>query len=139
MSSLARRKFIYFYKKRKCLFTFFKWGKKSLLICIIILKTQLYSTSKSLLKSDWPTHTLYQRFNPSNPFHTMPHFDAPKICYSCGKHFEKRRNAFNKQFLFFSRFPPSIAIIFHFRCSLKCRLQFVSIWTRLKFCRLVMG
>ena len=25
------------------------------------------------------------------------------------------------------------------KCTFKCRLQFVSIWTSLKFCRLVMG
>ena len=30
-------------------------------------------------------------------------------------------------------------LIFHFKCTLKCRLQFVSIWTSLKFCHLVMG
>ena len=32
-----------------------------------------------------------------------------------------------------------MALIFHFKCTLKCRLQFVSIWTILKFCGLVMG
>ena len=48
--------------------------------------------------------------------------------------------AFNKQFLLFSqRFLPYTALIFHFRCTLRCRLQFVSIWTSLKFCLLVMG
>ena len=36
-------------------------------------------------------------------------------------------------------FLPCVALIFHFKCTLKCRLQFVSIWTSLKFCRLVMG
>ena len=30
-----------------------------------------------------------------------------------------------------------MALIFHFNCILKFRLQFVSIWTSLKFCRLV--
>ena len=37
--------------------------------------------------------------------------------------------ACNKQFLLFSRFLPYMAAIFHFKCTLKCRLQFVSIWT----------
>ena len=48
--------------------------------------------------------------------------------------------ACNKQFLLFSQcFLRSIVLIFHFKCTLKCRLQFVLIWTYLKFCRLVMG
>ena len=47
---------------------------------------------------------------------------------------------FNKQFLLFSPcFLTYIAFIFHFKCTIKCRLKFVSIWTSLKFCRLVMG
>ena len=47
--------------------------------------------------------------------------------------------AFNKQFLLISQcFLPYMALIFHFKCTVKCRLQFVSIWTTLKFCRLVM-
>ena len=70
-------------------------------------------------------------------YHTMPHFDELKICNS-GKHYEKRRIACNKQFLPFSQcFPPYMALIFHYKCTLKCHLQFVSIWTSLKFCRLV--
>ena len=32
-----------------------------------------------------------------------------------------------------------MALIFHFKCTLKCHMQFVSIWTSLKFCHLVMG
>ena len=45
-----------------------------------------------------------------------------------------------KQFLFFSQcFLPNMALIFQFKCTLKCRLQFVSIWTSLKFVHLVMG
>ena len=61
----------------------------------------------------------------------MPHFDALKI-YSCGKHCEKGDFACNKQFL--QCFLPCIALNFHFKCTLKCRLQFVSVWTCLKFC-----
>ena len=42
--------------------------------------------------------------------------------------------ACNKQFLLFSQcFLPYTVLIFHFKCTLKCRLQFVSIWTGLKF------
>ena len=48
--------------------------------------------------------------------------------------------ACNKQFLLLSHcYQPYMAIIFHFKCTLKCRLQFVPIWTSLKFCHLVMG
>ena len=65
-------------------------------------------------------------------YHTMPHFDALKI-YSCGKQG-------NKQFLLFLQcFLPYMALIYHFKSTLNCRLRFVSIWTCLKFCRLVMG
>ena len=48
--------------------------------------------------------------------------------------------ACNKQFLLFSHcFLPYMALIFHFKCTLECRLQFVPFWTRLKFCHLVMS
>ena len=48
--------------------------------------------------------------------------------------------AYNKQFLLFSHcFLSYMALIFHCKCILKCCLQFVPIWTSLKFCRLVMG
>ena len=48
--------------------------------------------------------------------------------------------ACNKQFFLFSQcFLPYVALIFHFKCTLKCCLQFLSIWTSLKFCSLVMG
>ena len=48
--------------------------------------------------------------------------------------------ASNKQFLLFSQcFLPYMAFILHCECTFKCLLQFVSIWTSLKFCRLVMG
>ena len=47
--------------------------------------------------------------------------------------------ACNKQFLLFLQcFLPYMAQIFNFKCILKCHLQFVSIWTSLKFCCLVM-
>ena len=42
--------------------------------------------------------------------------------------------ACNKQFLLFSQcFLHYVALIFHFKYTLKCRLQFVSIWSSLKF------
>ena len=48
--------------------------------------------------------------------------------------------ACKKQFLLFSQcFLPFMVLSFHFKCTVKCRLQFVSIWTSVKFCHLVMG
>ena len=48
--------------------------------------------------------------------------------------------ACNKQLLLFSQcFLPYLTFMFHFKCTLKCRLQFVPIWTSLEFFRLVMG
>ena len=48
--------------------------------------------------------------------------------------------ACNKQFLLFSQcFLPNMVLIFHFKCTLNWRLQTVSMWNGLKFCRLVMG
>ena len=38
--------------------------------------------------------------------------------------------ACKKQYLLFSQcFLPDIALIFHLKCILKCRLQLVSVWT----------
>ena len=72
-------------------------------------------------------------------FHTIPHFDALKV-YSCRNIVRKGEIACNKQFLLFSQHSlPYMVIIFHFKCTLKCRLQFILIWTSLKFCCLVMG
>ena len=52
---------------------------------------------------------------------------------------KKGEIACNKQFLLFSQcFLPYIALIFYLKCTLKCRLQIVLIWTSLKFCHLVM-
>ena len=46
--------------------------------------------------------------------------------------------ACNRLFLLFSHcFLSYMVLIFHFKCTLKCHLQFVLIWTSLKFCRLV--
>ena len=42
--------------------------------------------------------------------------------------------ACNKQFLLFSQcFLPFMILIFHFKYTIKCRLQFISIWACLKF------
>ena len=74
----------------------------------------------------------------------MPHCDALKrncLYYIAVENIVRIGEiACNKQFLLFSQcFVPYIALIFHFKCTSKCRLQFVSIWTSLKFCHLVMG
>ena len=72
-------------------------------------------------------------------YDTMPYFDALKIC-SLENIVRKGEIACNKQYLLFSQyFLPYMALIFHFKFTLECCLQFVSIWTSLKFCRLVMG
>ena len=48
--------------------------------------------------------------------------------------------ACNEQFLLFSQcFLTYMVLIFQVKLTLKCRLQFVSIWTSLKFCRLVIS
>ena len=73
-------------------------------------------------------------------YHTMPHFDGLKIYIAVENIVRKGEIACNKQFLLFSQcFLPYMVLIFHCKCILKCRLQFLSIWTSLKFCRLVMG
>ena len=52
----------------------------------------------------------------------------------------KEEIACNKQFLLFSQcFLPNMALIFRFKCTLKCRLQSVSVSTSLQLCRQVMG
>ena len=69
----------------------------------------------------------------------MTHFDAVNI-FICGNIVRKGETACDKQFLLFSQcFLPYMALIFHFKCTLKCHLQLISVWTSLKFCRLVMG
>ena len=74
-------------------------------------------------------------------FNSLQHnlqFDTLKI-YSCRKRCEKSRNC-NNQFLLFSQcFLPYMVLIFKFKCTLKCRLQFVSILTNIKFCCLGKG
>ena len=46
----------------------------------------------------------------------------------------------NKQLLLFSQcFLPYMTLIFYFKLTFKCRLQFVSIWTSLKFSLLAKG
>ena len=71
-------------------------------------------------------------------YHTIPHFDALKI-YSCGKHCEKRKNCLLQAISpFLTMFSTLYGMIFHFKCTLKCCPQFVSVWTSLKFCHLEM-
>ena len=63
-------------------------------------------------------------------YHTMPHFDALKI-YSYGKHCEKRRNCLLQAISPFSQcFYSTLygtCFSFYCKCTLKCRLQFVTI------------
>ena len=67
----------------------------------------------------------------------MQHFDALKI-YSCGKHCEKRRYCLEQAISpFLTMLSTLYSTYFHLKCTLKCYLQFVSIWTSLKFCHLV--
>ena len=62
------------------------------------------------------------------------------VCVCVENILRKGEIACYKQFLLFSQcFLPCMALVFHFKCTLKFRLQSVSIWTSLKFCRLVMG
>ena len=68
----------------------------------------------------------------------MPHFDALEIAEE--NIVRRREIGRNKQIILFSQcFLPCMVLIFHFEYTLKRRLQFVSIWTSLKSCRLVMG
>ena len=72
-------------------------------------------------------------FRPTVPlthYHTILHFDALKIYIAVENIVSKGEIAC---------FVPYMALIYHFKYTLKGRLQFVSVWTSLKFCRLVMG
>ena len=65
-------------------------------------------------------------------YHTMLHFDALKIAVK--NIVRKGEITSYKKFLIFSQcFLPYMALIFHFKCTSKCRMQFVSIWTSLNF------
>ena len=89
--------------------------------------------------SCWKRNTSLYDLISLTHYHTILHFDALKI-YSFGNIVRKGEIACYKQFLLFSQcFLAYRALIFHFKCTLKCCLQFVSIWTSLKFCHLVMG
>ena len=91
-----------------------------------LLVTGNFSLSHySILRLELQTHKNQALFGKGLTHYHTPHFDTLKI-YSYGKHFSQC-------------FLPYAVLIFHFKCSLKCCLQFVSIWTSLKFCRLVIG
>ena len=73
-------------------------------------------------------------------YHTMSHFDALKIYIAVENIVRKGEIACSRQFLLFSQcFPLYMALACHFKCTLKFRLQFVSLWASLKFCCQVMG
>ena len=75
-----------------------------------------------------------------NPFPHNPPFQCTEDYIAVKNIVRKGEIACNKQFLLFSQCcPPYVALIFHFKCTLNCHLQFVSIWTSLKSCCLVMG
>ena len=92
------------------------------------MKLENYSFTSIKETHKMPLITLHcsRSRDSKRPFtHYQPHFDAIKT-YSCQKHGEKGEIACNKQFLLFSQcFLPCMALIFHFKCTLKCRLQFV--------------
>ena len=73
-------------------------------------------------------------------YHTVPHL-AHYRSTALENIVRKGEIACKKQFLLFSQcFPSYMALIFHFKCTWNCCLQFVTIWTSLKFlCCLVMG
>ena len=72
-------------------------------------------------------------------YHTMPYFDTLRYI-AVENIVRKGEIACNKPFLFSSQcFLPCMVLIFQFKCTLKCHLQFVSIWTSRKFCCSVMG
>ena len=98
------------------------------------LQAQDIGWSLSLYKLSWQNAH-------SNHYHTMRHFDTLKMnCKAVENIVRKGEIACNKQFLLFSQcFLPYMALFFHFRFMLECLLQFVGIWTSLKFCHVVMG
>ena len=61
----------------------------------------------------------------------MPHFDMLKKYISMENIVRKGEIACNK---FLTMFSTLYGFIFQFKCTLRCRLQFVSMWTSLKFC-----
>ena len=75
-------------------------------------------------------------------YHIMLHFDAVKI-YRCRavENIVRKEIACNKLFVlsFLTMSSTIYGSYFHFKCTLKCRLQIAFIWTNLKLCRLEMG
>ena len=68
----------------------------------------------------------FTNLNGLTHYHTIPHFDVPKICIAVENIARKGEIACYKQFLLFpQRFPPCMVLIFYFKCTLKYRLQFV--------------
>ena len=74
-----------------------------------------------------------------NHYHTVPHLKHLRYI-AVENIVRKEEIACNKQFLLFSQgFLPCMALFFLSKCTFKCGLQFVSIWTSLQFRHLVMG
>ena len=109
------------------------------LICILNPLTATFQLSSAAsLNLGWSQNGVLG--NGLTYFHTILHFDALKLYIAVENIVRKGEIACNKQFLLVSQYILAyMVLIFHFQCTLKCRLQFVSVWTSLKFCRLVMG
>ena len=72
-------------------------------------------------------------------YHTMQLFDALKIYIAVENIVRKGEITWNRQFFLFITMFSTLYGPFHFKCNLKCHLQFVSICTTLKFSCLVMS
>ena len=113
-------------------------SKNEILWSIAMSKTSMAETAFRNLVSSRSISEVSMDFILTH-YHTMPHFDALKIYIAVENIVRKGEIACNKQFLLFLQgFLPYIALIFHRKCTFRCRLQFVSI-CRPKFCRMVMG
>ena len=70
----------------------------------------------------------------------MPHFDTLNYIQLWKTLLEKEKLLVTSNFSFSHNvFYPIWQLFFILKALLKCRLQFVSVWTSLEFCRLVMG
>ena len=70
-------------------------------------------------------HIFYRATWVLTHYHTIPHFDALKIYIAVENIVRKEKITCNKQFFFFSQcFLPYMILIFLFKYTLKCHLQF---------------
>ena len=86
------------------------------------------------------TFLLFSQFSCQLTLYHTCHILTNLRCIAAENIERKGEIARNKQFILFSQcFLSYMVLIFHFKCTLKCCQQFVSIWTSLKFCRLFMS